>query len=60
MTVGGQIFDTGTYKLNGGQMTMTSRSGRSSTASYRVSGNTLTGLHDGRSPNLTTFTRLNP
>ncbi|MDD5190533.1 MAG: hypothetical protein PHE50_05770 [Dehalococcoidales bacterium] len=58
MTLGGQIFDTGTYTTNGGQMTMTSRAGRSSTASYRMSGNTLTGFHDGRSSNLTTYTRI--
>jgi predicted RNA-binding Zn-ribbon protein involved in translation (DUF1610 family) len=58
-TLGGQVFDTGTYNLNGGQGTMTSRFGRSSTASYNVSGNTLTGFIDGYG-NHVTYTRLNP
>jgi predicted RNA-binding Zn-ribbon protein involved in translation (DUF1610 family) len=58
-TVGGLTFDSGTYKSSGGQMTMTSRSGRSSTASYRVSANTLFGFQDSRgSP--ANYTRLNP
>ena len=55
-TLGGQVFDTGIYKSSGGQMTMPSRSGRSSTASYNVSGNTLTGFIDGYG-NLVTYTR---
>ncbi len=55
-TVQGITFDTGTYTASGGQCTMASRGGHTSTGSYRVSGNTLTGFTDS-SGRLTTYSR---
>jgi len=55
-TVQGMIFDTGTYTASGGQCTMASNGGYTSTGSYHVSGNTLTGFTDGYG-NQVTYTR---
>ena len=58
-TIAGNLFDTGSYTTSGGQMTMASNGGISSTSNYKVSGNTLTGFRDIRGL-FATYKRLNP
>jgi hypothetical protein len=57
-TLQGMTFDIGTYTINGGQFTMTSRGGNTGRGTYQISGNKLTGFADGYG-SLVTYTRVN-